>query len=62
MLNVYNMQYLKIEERFGNNTKDNNYGLSSPKNLLKDLKIYREVLWIIQMLYKKQRSYQEVRI
>ena len=56
------MQYLKIEERFGNNSKDDNYGLSSPKNLLKDLKIYREVLWIIQMLYKKQRFYQEVRI
>ena len=40
MLNVYNMQYLKIEERFGNNTKDYNYGISIPKNL----KIYREVL------------------
>lgn len=44
MLNVYNMQYLKIEERFGNNTKGDNYRVLSPKNFLKDLKIYREVL------------------
>ena len=40
MLNVYNMQYLKIEERFENNTKDYNCGIPIPKNL----KIYREVL------------------
>ena len=38
------MQYLKIEEGFGDNTKDDNHLLLSRGNLLKDLKIKREVL------------------
>ena len=46
IMNVKRIQYayLKIEERFGNNTKVDNYDFSSTKNLIKDLKIYGEVL------------------